>query len=104
MTERARKREGQRERMNGVQRPSLWRRGLGTAAESPTMQNRLNRCQSSRASNLYGASILVRHHYGDGGLRVVNVEGAASGNQFHKAGGAVVVADKWRRLRGGLPR
>jgi hypothetical protein len=27
----------------------LWRRGLGTAAESPTWQNRLNRFQSNRA-------------------------------------------------------
>ena len=31
-----------------VQRARLWRRGLGTAAESPIMQRRLNRCQSSR--------------------------------------------------------
>jgi len=31
-----------------VQRPCLWRRGLGMAAESPTRQNRLNRCQSRR--------------------------------------------------------
>ncbi len=36
---RARQRYGQRERMNGVQRPCLWRRGLGTAAESPTKKS-----------------------------------------------------------------
>ena len=38
-------------------------------------------------------SIFVRQHDGDGGLRVVYVERAASGNQLYKAGRAVVVAD-----------
>jgi len=38
-------------------------------------------------------SILVRHHYRDGGLWVVRVERAASGNEFHQTSGAVVVAD-----------
>ena len=38
-------------------------------------------------------SIFVRHHQGDGGLRVVNVQCAASGNQFDKRRCAVVVAD-----------
>jgi len=33
------------------------------------------------------------HHHGDGGLRVVNVERAACGNQFDEAGTLVVVAD-----------
>jgi hypothetical protein len=47
--ERARQRQGQRERMNGVQRPRLWRRGLGTAAEPPMKPNRF---QSSRASGV----------------------------------------------------
>ena len=41
-------------------------------------------------------SILVRHHYGDGGLRVVDVEGAASGNEFHLAWCAIVVSDMKR--------
>src|SRR5476649_1774197 len=43
--------------------------------------------------DLCGASILVRHHYRDGGLRVVHVERATSGDEFHQPGGAVVVAD-----------
>jgi hypothetical protein len=38
-------------------------------------------------------SIFVRHHQGDGGLRVVNAQCAASGNQLHKPRCAVVVAD-----------
>ena len=42
-------------------------------------------------------TFLVRHHHGDGGLRVVNVEGAAIGDKFHQPGGAVVVADMGRR-------
>src|ERR1039458_2707458 len=41
-------------------------------------------------------SILVRHHYGDGGLWIVNVEGATSGNEFHGARGAIVVSDMKR--------
>ena len=47
--------------------------------------------------DLCGASILVRHHYGDGGLRVVHVEGAAHGYQFDEARGAVVVANVERK-------
>jgi hypothetical protein len=46
-------------------------------------------------------SIFVRQHDGDGGLRVVHVERAASGDEFYKAGGAVVVADV---KRDGHPR
>src|ERR1035437_10858463 len=38
-------------------------------------------------------SILGREHDGDGRLRVVHVECAASGNQFDELGGAVVIAD-----------
>jgi len=34
-----------------------------------------------------------RQHHGDGGLRVVNVPRAASGNQLHQLGAVVVVAD-----------
>ena len=67
--------------------------GVWGRRRSPQKANRLNRFQSSRASNLCGASILVRHHQGDGGLRVVHVERAASGDEFHQPGGAVVVAD-----------
>jgi hypothetical protein len=40
-----------------------------------------------------GGGVWGRQHDGDGGLWVVHVECATSGNQFHKAGGAVVVAD-----------
>ncbi len=39
------------------------------------------------------SSILVRHHHGDGGLRVVNIQRAACGNQFDETGTLVVVAD-----------
>jgi hypothetical protein len=49
-----------------------------------------------------GWSILVRHHNGDGGLRVVNVECAASGDQLHETGAAVVVADVERKGHPGL--
>jgi len=59
--------------------------GLGAAAEFPTKRNRLNRFQSSRAVNLCGALILVRHHDRDGGLRVVNFERATSGEEFYIA-------------------
>ena len=45
--------------------------------------------RSARGDSL----IFVRHHHGDGGLRVVNVERAAGGNQLHELGAAVVVAD-----------
>ena len=38
-------------------------------------------------------SVLVWQHDGNCGRWVVNVQRAASGNQFDKAGGAVVVAD-----------
>ena len=38
-------------------------------------------------------SIFVRHHQGDGGLRVVNVQRAARRNQLHKPRCAVVIAD-----------
>jgi hypothetical protein len=41
----------------------------------------------------FHGSVLVGHHDRDCGLRVVDVERAASGNQFDKAGAAVVVAD-----------
>jgi len=37
--------------------------------------------------------ILVRHHHGDGGSRGMDVERAASGDEFNKFRGAVVVAD-----------
>jgi hypothetical protein len=67
--------------------------GFGNAVSSQPSKSRLNRFQSSRASNLCGASILVRHHQRDGGLRVVHVQRAASGDEFHQPGGAVVVAD-----------
>jgi len=45
--------------------------------------------RSARGDSL----IFVWHHHGDGGLRVVNVERAASGNQFDEAGTLIVVAD-----------
>jgi len=38
-----------------------------------------------------GGSILVRHHHGYGGLWVVHVERATSGNQLDEFGGEVVV-------------
>jgi len=38
-------------------------------------------------------SIFVRHHQGDGGLRVVNIQCAASGDEFDKPRCAVVIAD-----------
>jgi hypothetical protein len=38
-------------------------------------------------------SILVGHHHGDGGLRVVNVERAARRNQLDELGAVVVVSD-----------
>ena len=38
-------------------------------------------------------SVLVRQHQGQSRLRVVNVERAASGNQFYQLGGTVVVAN-----------
>lgn len=44
-------------------------------------------------SNLCGASVLVWDHHIDGGLRVVNAESTASGDEFHQASGAVVLAD-----------
>jgi len=66
-------------------------RGLGTA-QVPKTEKRLNRCQSSGVI-LLEWSIIVRHHYRDGGLWVVNVECATSGDQFHQSGAAVVVAD-----------
>jgi len=56
------------------------------------IKKRLNRCQSSRVS-LSGRSILIHEHDGDGGLWVVNVEGATNGGQPDKAGASVVVAD-----------
>ncbi len=56
------------------------RRGLGTA-QVPKTEKRLNRCDSAVVI-LPGWSILVRHHYRDGGLWVVHVEGAAMGNKF----------------------
>src|ERR1035441_1915851 len=37
-------------------------------------------------------SIFVRHHHGDGGLRVVHVGCTASGNQLYKPGCAGVLA------------
>jgi hypothetical protein len=50
-------------------------------------------------------SILVGHHDRDCGSRVVNVERAASGNQFDEACAAVVVADierNWQPVRAAL--
>src|ERR1039458_2461029 len=44
-----------------------------------------------QAGRLRSPSIFVRHHQGDGGLRVVNVECAASGNHLHEPRWAVVV-------------
>jgi len=58
--------------------------------------------QRASAAKFFGArwravrlcwSIFVRHHHGDGGLRVVNVECAASGDEFDKPRCAIVVAD-----------
>jgi len=49
--------------------------------------------------------IFVWHHDGDCGLRVVDVERAASGDQFDKAGALVVVADikrNWQPVRAAL--
>jgi hypothetical protein len=49
--------------------------------------------------------VLVGHHDGDRGSRVVDVEGAASGNQFDEACAAVVVADierNWQPVRAAL--
>ena len=43
--------------------------------------------------NFSGRSIFTGLHDGDGGLRVVNIQRAASGDEFYQAGGAVVVAD-----------
>jgi len=56
--------------------------GFGDAASPQKSKNRLNRFQSSRARGVCGRSILVRHHYCDGGFWLVHVEGAANGNQF----------------------
>ncbi len=44
-------------------------------------------------------SIFVRHHHGDGGLCVVDVERAAARNQLHEARGAIVVADVKRKRK-----
>jgi hypothetical protein len=67
------------------------RRGLGTAQvpndEKAAEPLPVQPCEC------FGWSILVRHHYGDCGLRVVNIECATSGNQFHQSRAAVVVAD-----------
>ena len=41
-------------------------------------------------------SILVRHHYGDGRLWIVNIEWTTSGDEFHGALGAIVVSDMKR--------
>jgi hypothetical protein len=41
----------------------------------------------------FESSILVRQHDGNGGLWVVHVVCAASGDAFHQMNGAVVVAD-----------
>jgi len=45
------------------------------------------------------ASFLTRHHYGYGRSRVVNVQRAACGNQFHQLGAVVVVADIEREMQ-----
>lgn len=44
-------------------------------------------------STLGGESILVGQHDGDGGLGIVDVEGAAGGDQLDELGSGVVVAD-----------
>jgi len=75
--------------------------GVWGRRKSSTKQKRLNRCQSSRVIFLR-RSILARHHYGNGGLRVVHVEEATHGNQFDKARGAVVVANVERKRQAGL--
>jgi len=46
---------------------------------------------------LFKGSIFIRHHHRDGGLRVVHVECATSGDQLNETGGAVVVADVERK-------
>ncbi len=48
---------------------------------------------NDHAYSYVGWSIFIRHHHGDGGLRIVNVERAASGDQFDEARTVVVVAD-----------
>ena len=87
----------------GLGRCEAQRRGLGTArvpnsdgcaAEPLKVQPRKimgGRTVASRPPVWW--SIFVRHHHGDGGLRVVDVERAAGGNQFDKPRCAVVVAD-----------
>jgi hypothetical protein len=57
---------------------------LGDGSGVPKKDNRLNRFQSSRAREACQPSILVWHHYCNTGLRVVNVERAASGDEFHQ--------------------
>ena len=84
----------------GLGRREAQRRGLGMARiPNSRMAARLN-CVSGSAARCLRSSIFVRHHHGDGGLRVVNVERAASGNQFDEARLAVVVADVERERLG----
>src|ERR1019366_7162351 len=80
----------------------LWRRGLGTAAESPTWQKPAEPFPVQPGAWWCGRSILVRHHYRYGRFRRVNVEGAAHGNQFDEARGAVVVTHIQRKRQAGL--
>jgi hypothetical protein len=59
---------------------------------------RLNQ-RDSAALCFNSRSIFIRQHESDSGLRVVNVECAASGDEFDKARGAVVVANIERKSR-----
>jgi len=47
-------------------------------------------------------SIFIRHHYSNGGLRVVTIEGAATGNQLNQTWCAVVVTHIERKRQAGL--
>jgi hypothetical protein len=59
--------------------------------KSPTTKKRLDRRQSSR-TGVPRWSILVWHHYGDGGLRVVHVQRAAMAISLTSCG-------RWLSLR-----
>ena len=80
---------------------ALSRAGLGRREAQKQHSCAAERHQSSAAiffapgviAGRVCGSIFTRHHHGDGGLRVVNVQCATSGDQFDEGGFVVSVAD-----------
>ena len=76
--------------------------GLGDAASPQKGKNLAEPFPVQPGAWYVRRSIFVRHHNCDGGFWLVHVEGAASGNQFDEARGAVVVSDIERKRQAGL--